>query len=687
MKAEATNIGKVFSGSGSVHYVLPRFQRAYAWEKEQWQTLWDDVMEVQSSPDDTTEHFLGAMVAIEEKSIDMNILTYTLVDGQQRLLTLSLMLCALAEQVEDDENFRNHIRSYLENRFGKGQSRYKIWPTRHYGDREVWAALVDGAALPKGTRSRLPQAMAFFRRAIQRAVARPGVTPRDLFSTLVSRLFLVFINLDREERPHYIFESLNAKGRPLTQPDLVRNYLAMRLPEAQQDDAYDRYWLPIQGLLDDQREGELSAFLRHYLARVMRKMVSEKDVYKEFRKRMDKEFDDQEALVDELRRLQRHAEFYDCLLRPEHEADAALRTRLEYINALQRKVVYPLLLSLQDAYDRHELSREDFCDALDLLENYLVRYYLAERYTGRKLGDMLLALIAEEEQQVSLRSLKDGLHRRQYQGDDQVRDILGRYSMAIGSANRPLFVHILLRVNRHLLQGRDVTITLRDKPSIEHIMPCNPSSVWQDELGEEWERVHQELLNMLGNLTLVTQGWNASASNRPWSEKKAQLARHGLPLNVHWFGSGRPGAGVRQWDQEAIKERGRWLINRILEVWPDHSDAPRKARNLDPNLHTDYKNTGATSLTLYGEETRIDHHAWNNCAVLFTNRVAVPRPDFAELADQASGIIQRNQGYKQLENGWWLKYMPSKQAARYLIDLAELCELADEDWHVTVKRY
>ena len=217
-----------------------------------------------------------------------------------------------------------------------------------------------------------------------------------MFQSLISRFSIVFINLDREERPHQIFESLNAKGLELSQPDLVRNYLAMRLQATQQDEIYDRYWMGIQTLLDDQRSGELSAFLRHYLARMTRRLCNEREIYQEFRKRMDREFDSEEALVGEIHRLHRHAQFYDRLLRPKGEPDEGLRFRLEYINALQRTVVYPLLLSFYDAYDRDTLPQDRFCEALDLLENYLVRHYLVNAPTNA-LTKMMPALIPKDD--------------------------------------------------------------------------------------------------------------------------------------------------------------------------------------------------------------------------------------------------------------------------------------------------
>ena len=588
--------------------------------------------------------------------------------------------------MDDNEVLCAQICSYLENRFGEEQLRFKVLPTQHYRDREAWAALVDDNVLQDPTRSRIPEAMAFFRRVIHQAVERQDVTSQELFNTLTTRLFLVFINLNREERPHQIFESLNTKGLDLSEPDKVRNYLAMLLQTTRQDDVYDRYWLPIQELLDDQRSGELSAFLRHYLARVTRRLVNERNVYKEFRQRMDHDFQGEDAMVGELRRLHRHAQFYDRLLRPKHEPDEALHVRLERINALQRTVAYPLLLSFYDANDRCVLQHADFCAALDILENYLVRHYLVGMSTGA-LQRMLLALISKDELAVDLQALKRGLHKRQYPGDDRIREILGWRGMYRGGAERRRLITVLMRVSNHLLQGSDVRITLADDPSIEHIMPRTLSRAWQSELGPQWEQDHHDLLDTLGNLTLVTRSWNTSASNRPWREKRAQLQRHRLPLNDRWFGSGQPGSVFLHWNRNAIDARNGWLVDQILEVWPDLRDEQRLDWDAerDPNPYVDYTGKSVVSLTLHGETFSIPFHAWNNCAARLTDLVAVPRLDFEEIAEQIPENINRDRGYRKLANGWWLYYMPSNVAAAYLIELAALCDLDDTDWHITLR--
>ena len=685
MKADVINIGGVFSDGGNVHYVLPRFQRAYAWGTQQWHTLWNDVMEVRRSANDATEHFLGAIVVIEEETRGVHIPTYTLVDGQQRLVTLSVFLHAMAEQTDDDE-LRDEIDEYLTNRRRKADLRYTVLPTEHRGDREAWTALVDREVLPAGNESGIPEAYEYFRREIRHAVDQRVTTPHELFTTLTTRLNIVFINLQREERPHQIFESLNTKGMVLSEPDKVRNYLAMRLPQSVQGDVWDRRWRPIEKLLDE-RKGELSSFLLDYLARATRVVFREDQTYQQFRKRMDRDFPEESEFNAELSSMYRHAKIYNRLLRPKCEPDDDLRLRFIRINALRRTVVYPLLLSFYDLYQRQHLTHSELCEALDLVENYLVRHYLANEPTGA-LRRYLARLVRVD----NLAALKQELFVRNYPPDARIRESLKWARNSVSGDNRRRLIAILIRVNQQLLKGSDVDILLKDEPTIEHIMPRTLNRSWERNLGQDWADIHNEMLNTIGNLTLVTQSWNSSLSNSPWQRKCEQLGKHGLPLNNRYFGSGKPG-DLKHWDRKAINARQDWLVDHLLNLWPGRRDVRRQVNDrYDPDRHPqpefEYTNTGVISLTIRDETWNIPRRSWNYLIALFTNRVAVPRPDFEEIVGYLPEELsseRRHNWDKQLENGWFLCYMWANYAARYLIELAALCDLDDQDWHITLR--
>ena len=685
MEANVWSVGKLFNNRGDVHFVLPRFQRPYAWERTEWQALWDDLMEVHSAGEGA-RHFLGAIVVVNEGPID-HVPRYTLIDGQQRLLTISLLFHALAEGAKDP-TLRAKITDYLINQYEKDSLRYKVLPTKHYGDQKTWLDMVDNRESSESGGSRLLEAHQFFDRVVREACGETKLPCSELFNSLISRLQIVFINLDREERPHQIFESLNARGRPLEQADLVRNYLAMRLPASEQDNAYVLHWLPIQNMFEERRSAGISDFILNYLASKTGFFYREDDTYRQFRKRMDGEFSEHEALVSELAEIHRHAGYFRRFLLPDNEPDDALRLRLFRFNALERTVVRPLLLHLYDAHHSGKLSREELLEALDLLDNYLTRHFLASLHTGG-LRRFLTSLVRVD----SLSELKQRLHNRNYPTDERLRNVLFELDLYRSGPNRRRLVYILKRVNAHLLRDQDVDIWLKDTATIEHILPRNLNEEWERHLKEEWDSPEfdfRNCLNNLGNLTLVTQSWNSQMSNNAWHVKRDLLRKHGLPLNNRYFGKDQAG-DVLAWNEKAISARGNWIVNLILDLWPDLRENGR-GEGIDPKRHPrpgfNYKYSGVTSITLYGQSKNVYGNAWNNAAQLFTNEIAVSRADFEEIMrDMTIRKLGRNGGYKQLENGWWLDYMNPNEAVYYMGELADLCELDESDWSIEVKFY
>ncbi len=687
MEANVWPVGDVFNQGGDIQFILPRFQRPYAWEQTEWQALWDDLLDVHGAGAHAS-HFLGAIVVVNEEIRGTHVPTYTLIDGQQRLLTLSLLLHALLHKVTE-QNVITRMRKYLINPDEEDSLRYKVLPTEHYGDRKAWLALVENQQGTGAGNSRLLEAHRFFLKQIEQSTSHRAVAPRELFDTLSTRLKVVFINLKREERPHQIFESLNARGKGLEQADLVRNYLAMRLPANEQDSAYLRHWLPIQDMFEERRSAGISDFLLNYLACKTGTFFREDATYRQFRKRMDSGFTERDSLVTELVTMHRHAEYFHRFLLPDAEPDHSLRLRLERFNALERTVIRPLLLHLYDAHHGGELSHMELLEALDLLDNYLTRHFLANLHTGG-LRRFLTSLVKVD----SLAELKRRLHTRNYPNDERLRRVLSDLDLYRSGPNRRRLVYILLRVNERLPQGNDVITVLKEAPTVEHIMPRSLNEDWERHLREEWEapELAQDLyLNSLGNLTLVTQRWNSRMSNSAWEEKSALLRKHGLPLNYLYFGEARPG-DVRTWNEQAIRNRGNWIVDALLKLWPDLREGKPREDRYDPERHPragyNYKGTGVTDVTLAGRKMNVYGNAWNNAAQLFTNEVAVSRPDFEEIvSDMDSRKLVRDGGYKQLANGWWLRYMDPNEAAGYLMELAGLCELDDRDWGISLKFY
>ncbi|MCA9965967.1 MAG: DUF262 domain-containing protein [Anaerolineales bacterium] len=428
MQVNNFNIARVFSNGGNIIYFLPHFQREYAWGKENWKTLLEDIYNVCAvTNQQKTDHFLGSLVVINDGNRDGIIPAFKLVDGQQRLTTISLLLYALYDLIQDEKpDIATNIRPLLVNQYANGSSYFKIWPTKKYDDRDTYISLVRDGVLLEDSKSKILEAYNFFYKELGYKLKRSELDPASLFIAITNQLYVVFIDLDNRERPYEIFESLNAKGKPLTQPDLVRNYVAMRLPEESQEIVFDQHWSKIEELLRDERYvgrsrlGEITGFLRHYLALHTGVLPSENSVYVRFRDRMEKEFSSQDQFIREIARVRRFAEHYNKLLRPEAEKDEVVKEKLHRLNILEVTTAYPFLMAMYDSWGKGSMSRDEFITGLDYLENYIIRRYLANEPTNY-LNKMFPTLWRDVDQSQFTASLRQLLVNRNYPGDNKLK--------------------------------------------------------------------------------------------------------------------------------------------------------------------------------------------------------------------------------------------------------------------------
>lgn len=224
-----------------------------------WEALWDDVL-AQYESDEEGEHFMGAIVSIPARTVPVGVTKHLVIDGQQRLTTVALLLCALRQRV--DQRNKGRIDDYLTNKHFDDPERLKIVPA--HGDRKAYASLVDG--LDYDDEHPMTHAVEFFLKKMKGMDTDDKPIDADRLLQVISRKFLVvMINLTENDDPFLTFESLNFRGEPLTQADLVRNYVLMQFehssaPDGGEQERVHRYkWLPMEELLGD----HLQEFLRH----------------------------------------------------------------------------------------------------------------------------------------------------------------------------------------------------------------------------------------------------------------------------------------------------------------------------------------------------------------------------------------------------------------------------------------
>ena len=542
--------------NGTKQFIIPAFQRDYSWTSEQCQQMWNDIMRAGSTDSD---HFIGSFVYVAGNTAAV-FSSWLVVDGQQRLTTLTLLLIALRDHIRvidwiGQEPTPAQIDAYfLINEHELGDRRYKVALRRH--DDATLRALVDGKnPLEIENRSELVvEAYRYFRKQLNSPEADPEQVYRG-----VGRLNIVDVTLHRPiDDPQRVFESLNSTGVDLTQSDLIRNYLLMGLPEPEQTRMYDEYWSKIETLFRAVGSSP-DTFLRDYTALRQRTSTQARAdrIYAEFRDFWQRS--DAEALAGLLEDLVRFARYFAFFLQPDRIDSKPLATAMRQVRSLGSAHAM-LLMRLYYLYDERALAHDDFIRALELISSYLVRRSVLGMQT-RGYWAVFARIAHSITDEDPLGSFQVALARQSYRfpADDDFVSALQESDL------------YRLRICWHILSQLENAGQNEPSPvseySIEHIMPQNIDNVpeWQDMLGKNWEEVHQTWLHRLGNLTLTA--YNGRYSNRPFKEKKTLkggFEQSAVRLNEY----------VRQraeWAALEMKERGSVLAHRALDIWPHHN--------------------------------------------------------------------------------------------------------------------
>ena len=495
--------------NGTKQFIIPAFQRDYSWTTEEWQQMWDDIVRAGTSDGD---HFIGSVVYIAGDTAAV-FSSWLVVDGQQRLTTLTLLLIALRDHIREagwdgqEPTVAQIDAYYLKNEQESGEKRYKVALRRH--DDATLRTLVDGKE-PSEIENRselVVEAYRYFRRQLNRPETDPALIYRG-----VGRLNIVDVTLDRRiDDPQRVFESLNSTGVDLTQSDLIRNYLLMGLPEPEQTRMYDDYWSKVETLFR-KAESSQDNFLRDYIALRQGTTTQARSdrIYAEFRDFWQPS--DMESLAGLLEDIVRFAGYFLFFLKPDWVPSKPLATAMRQVRSLGSAHAM-LVMRLYNLYDEKSLTHDDFIRALDLISSYLVRRSVLGMQT-RGYWAVFARIAHSITSEDPLGSLQVAMARQSYKfpADEDFVSALQENDL------------YKLRICWHVLSQLENAGQSEPSPvsdySIEHIMPQSIDDVpkWKDMLGKDWEEVHKTWLHRLGNLTLTA--YNSTYSNRPFEEKK-----------------------------------------------------------------------------------------------------------------------------------------------------------------------
>ena len=548
MHASPESIFSYFN-CGLRQYLVPLFQRPYTWQRPQWLALWEDLARFweTDSRNSAELHFMGAIVTTTARSVPVGVSKFLVIDGQQRLTTIAALLCAIRDQLVETDSVRRRIQeAYLTNASYSGLDFFKLLPTQD--DRPAYSRLIEGLDV-RGLDTPFIKAYEFFCKKLKKGrTDELPPSPLDVLGVIERRLMVVMVNLGENDDPNLIFESLNFKGAPLNQADLIRNYFMMKFQASEQDAIFNRSWLPMQKGLGD----SLTDFFRHYLGSQGHD-IRRTDVYATVKALVKEE--DAAAVRVRIERLAKLAEFYGRITALSPDPDAELGHCFSGFRRLDFGTVLPLLLKLYEQHDEAAFSRQEFLECLQVLDSYIVRRAVVGVASNSLAGFFitLCRAVPGEGQSAWLRdALASETKTRRWPSDDEFSREGLRRDIYPGAVCQMILGRLEEQVGHH----ERVSLS---SASIEHVLPQSLSPAWKEALGENWATVHPQLLHTLGNLTLT--GYNSELGNREFREKRKFFEESHFELN-RYFGA------CENWGAKEIEERGRTLLVRALELWP-----------------------------------------------------------------------------------------------------------------------
>ncbi len=552
MDAKAQRVFNLLGGEKQ--YIVPVFQRYYSWKPKHWRDLWEDIMILYDNKNRNREHFIGAFVCMAGKHTPDSIPDYNIVDGQQRLITITILLCVLRDIARENNLSRQAEeieKKYLIDEYKAGSERYKVISRSR--DRETLLQLVKGT-IPQANDG-ISRAAKYFRKEMNNLISREinhKTTVTRLREIITRQLSLVMITLDRDDNPFGIFETLNERGQPLEQSDLIRNYVFMKLPIKRQDTFDEQKWYPFERMFAKNvqyRSVSLTNFYRNFLMR-NGKYVARNEIYQRFKIELKNRTPDW-IITD----LDHHAKLYLLIHRPSTVEDTNVSQALERIRALDIGTASPLILYLLDKHSKAEISKPNLLTCLGALESFAVRRSICGE-TTRGYNYLFPRAIRRMRKGQLVQSLMRFLSVYGWPDDNRFRKALLGFPLYQREGKKCRL--ILEELEKAL--GRKELVDLSNT-TIEHIMPQTLTDEWTATLGETWSHVHKTYLHTLGNLTLT--GYNPELSNRPFNEKKRDLSKSNLRLN-------REVANTEVWDGNAIRTRGEKLSKRVVGIWKSH---------------------------------------------------------------------------------------------------------------------
>ena len=599
MKGEAKQFLKFIDGSDK-RFIIPVYQRNYSWQNKHCAQLLNDLKGLIKKPD--APHFFGSIVSSHMQGGKRE--DFLIIDGQQRLTTISILLIAIVDLLKhkkvipkDDRLIEKITKKHLVDEYQEDQRKIRLKPIKD--DCKAFDALF-GDESDFVDDSNVTSNFRYFRDRI----LNENIDIDDLYDA-ISRLQTIDIFLEKDDDPQLIFESLNSTGLELEEGDKIRNFILMGLSSELQEKYYEAFWNKIE----KNTHFKVSDFFKDYLTLKLNRTVVIKDIYFTFKDYVKKNNDDVEVLLKD---LLEYSKLYAIILNP-MQYQNSFTAVLVRLSQLEFTVIFPVVLAILKRWSEKNLTDQEVTELLRVTEIFLFRRLIVGLATNalskifatldkdvtKKAQSSQLASYAEIYKYVLLNKEESS----RFPNDDEFEQALfSRNIYAMSSKNKAYLFSFL--ENEESKEQINVIERIKDGTyTIEHIMPQTLSPVWQKELGEKSQQIHEQWLHTLPNLTLT--GYNSKYSNRPFKDKldiENGFKDSNLRLNQY----------VREclkWTEEELVERQSRLSKKSLKLWyyPTTSYAPPVEETNEYLLEDDFDFTGYTlvSYTLYDVESKV----------------------------------------------------------------------------------
>ncbi|WRD96838.1 DUF262 and DUF1524 domain-containing protein [Helicobacter pylori] len=550
MEADVITLLNFIKDNQKNQLVIPIYQRLYSWEKEQCKQLWDDIIKVGGN-DKMDGHFIGSILYVLD-GITHSDNALLIIDGQQRLTTITLLLTALRDHLNDEDEFlkkfsRQNIQNhYLINSDKDGDKKFRLILSE--SDKDTLLSLIDeNRRKPSEPSSKIVENFKLFEEWIGENTDKLETIFKGL-----EKLMIVEIALEKEkDDPQLIFESMNSKGIELTQTDLIRNYVIMETEIEKQEGFYNKYWRAMEEEFKQNKKW-FDRFVRHYLTIKTREIPNINKVYVVLKDYQQKEGI---GIEDLLKDLQKYCGYF-CRIVFKKEADKDLNKDLGFLVDLEMDVIYPLLLELYSDYSDKVLSKDDFRRSIDLIESYICRRAVCGLGTNslNKVFPSFTKHIQKDEYFKSLKAHFGSLTEKQrFPNNDEFKDCFITIDFYRFKKNRYFFERLENFDREERVYTHEYTI--------EHIMPQTLTEEWERDLGENFQEIHDKYLHTIGNLTLT--GYNREYSNKFFQEKQGmEKGFKNSPLRLN-----QSLRDLESFGEEEIKKRANDLADLALKIW------------------------------------------------------------------------------------------------------------------------